>query len=282
MGFLVFVSTATIPGRLVKRVTCEKCACEYRYELRRAARTVSFIPLVTALIVLACAPMLLMLVAPIFFAVIPVGGGFIFFLRIRTGGGNAGAGLASTFIAGKGAGEEAATSSAIRKLRRRLERAVEPVACPDCGWYQGDMVRECRGRVLTTMRWIALDLLVASQAAVAAVLYIPAMKGRISSEPVREWAVITAVGLAAAMAMLAIRWIIGLTTSINRPSSLAAIPDAPPAVRKSDHDAEMAASVARITHSRGMSAQPRITARVVPRRSLPAPPPGSPESPSEG
>src|SRR3954451_16457292 len=56
-----------------------------------------------------------------------------------------GSGLNPYFIDPGGA-EDRAYGRAARRLRKALVEGAEPVACPDCGWYQGDMVREIKRR----------------------------------------------------------------------------------------------------------------------------------------
>jgi hypothetical protein len=68
---------------------------------------------------------------------------------------------------GEGAAERRADRRARELLEEHLANAVDPVACPDCGWLQAKMVRELRDRhyrwldaVGTTIRWIAGAVLI--------------------------------------------------------------------------------------------------------------------------
>src|SRR5262245_50687042 len=56
-----------------------------------------------------------------------------------------GAGMSILWLDDAGASGRA-EGRARTAVRRALARAVEPVACPSCGWYQKEMVREARRR----------------------------------------------------------------------------------------------------------------------------------------
>lgn len=52
---------------------------------------------------------------------------------------------------GSGAAKLRAEQGAAKALKKRLERGIDPVPCPDCGWIQETMVRELRRR---RHRWL--------------------------------------------------------------------------------------------------------------------------------
>src|SRR4051812_43734842 len=49
-----------------------------------------------------------------------------------------------------------AQTRANKALRRALERDVDPVECPDCGWYQAEMEQEARRRTLRPIVTVAI------------------------------------------------------------------------------------------------------------------------------
>ena len=59
---------------------------------------------------------------------------------------------------GAGTGADRARRHATRVAQRRLDRGAEPVACPDCGWFQPDMVREVRRRASRRLETVAIGL----------------------------------------------------------------------------------------------------------------------------
>src|SRR5258706_6987794 len=100
---------AAATGSIIKKCTCEKCACEYQYQMVRRGE---------------------------------------------------GASSAPYYINQRGA-ELRAQQRAQRTLAKRLEKGIDPVPCPDCGWIQAAMVREMRQRKhrwLLAPGWIALGL----------------------------------------------------------------------------------------------------------------------------
>jgi hypothetical protein len=56
-----------------------------------------------------------------------------------------GSGTSPYFLNNAGA-EASAQGRAAKRLKKALERGVDPVPCPDCSWYQANMVREMRYR----------------------------------------------------------------------------------------------------------------------------------------
>jgi hypothetical protein len=86
--------SAALTGSVVRHARCEKCSCEYGYEMVRRA----------------------------------------------TGSGH------SPYCLNNSGAQDRANAQASRALRRALEKGADPVACPECGWYQADMVRDMRRR----------------------------------------------------------------------------------------------------------------------------------------
>jgi hypothetical protein len=166
----------TISGTVVRRVTCEKCACAYAYELVRAA---------------------------------------------------SGAGTSMYLLDNSGA-EYRARTRANKKLRRALERGVEPVQCPDCGWFQADMVREAqrrKARGLMPAAAICLTLAGAIALLMGALWLSPPPGGGPTN-----WSPVGVFGGAGAIC-LAIRWFMMRQGDLNRrcPERPAPYPGAPTA-----------------------------------------------------
>jgi cytochrome bd-type quinol oxidase subunit 2 len=102
----------TIEKTTIKQTKCEVCSCLYVYDVSRKAT--------------------------------------------RRKGSATSTGAAAGGILGAlvGAAIDAASNNDDSKMRqqaeqdaqKRIERAVEMVACPSCGWYQSDMVKEARKR----------------------------------------------------------------------------------------------------------------------------------------
>jgi hypothetical protein len=69
----------------------------------------------------------------------------------RRGRGNAGVGFISQRKQAKWAGRRAQKS-----LDKRLRNGIDPVACPDCGWYQRSMAREMRRRRLRPLIYVGI------------------------------------------------------------------------------------------------------------------------------
>src|SRR5258706_5719452 len=63
-----------------------------------------------------------------------------------------GAASAPYYINTSGA-EKRAQQRANRNLAKLLEKGIDPVACPDCGWFQAAMVREMRQRKHRWLLW---------------------------------------------------------------------------------------------------------------------------------
>jgi hypothetical protein len=140
-----------------------------------------------------------------------------------------GAGTSLYFLDNAGA-ENRAYAQANKRLRRAFERGVEPVACPDCGWFQSEMVEEARRRTLRVMKPIAIvALALAGFYGSMAVLALAVGAGR--SPDVKWWeAIIIPGGLAAVgLLLLGIRYAVVRGVDPNRgfPDRPAAYPGAP-------------------------------------------------------
>src|SRR5436189_1879758 len=70
-----------------------------------------------------------------------------FYRMVRRGEGR---GTSPYYLDNKGA-QRRAERNAQRKLEKLLRKGIDPVPCPDCGWFQRDMVREVRRR---SQRWL--------------------------------------------------------------------------------------------------------------------------------
>jgi hypothetical protein len=268
----MLIKTAKTSGYINKRVSCEKCGTRYLYELSRSRRAVSFVPLITLFGMILFLPVLAMLISPCL--IFPVGGGgFFLIMRFRRGGG--GGPLAMWLHASGEGGDEECDISANKKLRNALIKGAEPVPCPECGWYQLDMVREYRSRQLLWLPWIGLLPLVASQGIAYWLIKYreDGFIGIAQTGPdykVITWLICLCVGGACMLLVFAARWLLVLRCSPNKgfPSNRELYPDAPPAVRESDYNAAIAAATAKLTPSRN---QGIVEIRVLPPRALPPP-----------
>jgi hypothetical protein len=140
-----------------------------------------------------------------------------------------GAGTSLYFLDNAGA-EHRAYAQANKRLRRAFERGVEPVACPDCGWFQPEMVREVRRRTLRVLRPIAIvALALAGFYGSMVVLGLAVGAGR--SPDVKWWEAIIMPGALAAVGLLllGIRYAVVRGVDPNRafPDRPAAYPGAP-------------------------------------------------------
>jgi hypothetical protein len=79
----------------------------------------------------------------------------------------------SPFFLDNAGSEERARREAEQSLRGRLERAVEPVPCPDCDWLQTEMVTELRRRSHRGLLWIGI----AVPAVLAVILWMTVFLG---------------------------------------------------------------------------------------------------------
>jgi hypothetical protein len=105
----------------------------------------------------------------------------------------------------KGAQRQAA-ERARRSLEKRLRRGVDPVACPDCGWYQAQMVRELRRRVLRPLIWVGIVPPILALVVIAMALLTAGGVSRIDGSGWRIIAGVVGVAAAAAGASLGTRY----------------------------------------------------------------------------
>ncbi len=139
-----------ISGKSSKRAVCHKCGTAYRYELTRQVRSWS-----VKTVFGICSLVVLLGLSCLFPAVLIGAGGLlllsarfwvrIVFIAVRSFSGGGG----SLKVGGDFA-------SANRRLRKELDFAVEPVACPKCGWFQPEMVSEARARAFAWAYWTVL------------------------------------------------------------------------------------------------------------------------------
>jgi len=259
-----------IAGKSTKRATCHKCGTAYRYEVTRdvrswSVRTVFGVSAVVILLGLSClypavfvgATALLLLSVRFWVRIV--------IIMVRSFGGEGG----SLKVGGDFA-------SANRRLRKELDAAVEPVPCPECGWYQPEMVREARARSFAWTNWIVLGLVILAPAAwFANGMY--GFIGRIpildidGSDPVAAAGVLAVVTLVTIGLTLILRWALSLTVDPNSPAPglPPMFPDAPLAITEAEWTQKMAAQTTRITATR--QARPAMTTagtrRIVPPRS---------------
>jgi hypothetical protein len=245
-------------------------ATAYRYDLTRDVRSWSIKLLIAALSI----PVVLGLSC--LFPAILIGAGGIMLVTARIW-------LRLLIIALRSLGGGVASSlkggdfaSANRRLRKELDVAVEPVACPKCGWYQPDMVSEARARSFAWTYWIVLGLVVLAPA-----IWFSAWTYRfINRIPILDLDGNNPIVLAGAVAVLtllavgltlSLRWVVALAVDPNTviPGSLPMFPDAPLAITEAEWTQKMGAHTARITATRqvrspAMTAGPR---RIVPPQS---------------
>jgi hypothetical protein len=140
-----------------------------------------------------------------------------------------GAGISPYMLDSAGA-EFRARSRANKRLRRALERDVEPVECPECGWYQAEMQREARRRALQPIVPLALVCLAlaAGIALVAGMFWATSPQGFEEGtwRGVAKW-----VGGLTGIALLGliIRWVVRQRSDLNRsfPARPVGYPGAP-------------------------------------------------------
>src|SRR4051794_22261082 len=72
-----------------------------------------------------------------------------------------GEGMSLLFLDNRGA-RTRAESYAADDLQMRLQKAIEAVPCPECGWYQEHMVAKARGRDRGLMKELGLVATVVS------------------------------------------------------------------------------------------------------------------------
>ena len=107
------LKSVTVSGSVIKQVKCEKCQCDYAYEMFGQNTCTAD-------------------------SMLRYGGAM---------GGLIGVGIAAAVSAAVGGGSEFKLRvQAQANLDRSLARRFEIVPCPACGWYQARMVKESRAR----------------------------------------------------------------------------------------------------------------------------------------
>jgi hypothetical protein len=175
-----------------------------------------------------------------------------------------GAGTSAYLLNNAGA-EDRARTQANKRLRRELQRGIDPVGCPDCGWYQADMVREARRRKLHAIVPTAIVCLALAGAYALVVGAVMSMTSGIQPWPATVWlrAGVLPGGLAGVgLLALAIRHAVMRGVNPNRgfPDRPAAYPGAP-----IGHKVEAAV--------RGQATHPRSVQEAAAVGAYPAPPP---------
>jgi hypothetical protein len=215
-----------VTGHVNKRVRCEKCGAGYLYELRRTAAGHTSLLVLGFVALRVVLPLLLL--RPI-----------TFIYRI------------ARFSEVIEWGRDEAATQARKRLRKQLLHEVEPVACPDCGWYQRDMVREIRARAYA---WTGLvtAALVLSGPIMATALGASQSRIALQAGPAALWMACTVAGIAAAALLLAGRWLAarGIDPHDARAGAGPANPNAPAATREAEHRDRIAAATARLTKAR--------------------------------
>jgi hypothetical protein len=116
---------------------------------------------------------------------------------------------------------EAAQRKAADDLRKRLERACDPVPCPACGWYQHDMVARARqlryGPLLgaSVLLFFLAGILSLAAPIIALSPSASAREAR-SSIPYFILLLVLGVSLATAVVCLALRFLLALFFDPNR------------------------------------------------------------------
>jgi hypothetical protein len=233
-------------GHVDKRVSCEKCKCDYRYSLRRSVTGLSFMPLFMLVFAIILFPLML---SPWTW--------FFFFAR----GGRRGQAHTWLSVAGGAAkGTDEATEAAHKKLGRRLRGDVEPVPCPDCGHYQSAMVRELRRRAYGFLGWIAVAIVPIGP---MLAWWFVRRGGNLFPPigPLQGTAEALIVGVAVAClfaaTIMALRSAMAYFLVHPNRDSFNVAPATPMAVRECDHHASIAAAVAKLTASRNSAGASR-------------------------
>jgi hypothetical protein len=218
---------------------------------------------------IAALPILVVLFSPCL--IIPVGGGFFFIMRLRSGGGNP----LQLWLRPTGeSGDEECDISANKKLRTALLNGAEPVPCPECGWYQKDMVREYRTRQYIWIPWSALSLLLISQGVACWLMALDRnrMFGPVQTGPdhkVETWLICLGIGALCTIWGMILRSLLALRLNPNSgfPQKRNPVPGAPPAIREADFNADIVLATAKITARRPI----QVDVSVIPSRRLPPP-----------
>jgi hypothetical protein len=171
-----------------------------------------------------------------------------------------------------GNGNDAAIS-ANKRLRRRLKRAAEPVACPHCGWYQRDMVAVVRSRSFRRIKWLLPIGLILGPALGLIVwdLQISVPLQKFGFDDQNPWTLpitVAAVILTSLTAPVILRWGFSSLVNPNRtsPNKPEPFPDSPVPISEAEWVRRLAAPTNRITASRQ---SPSATAKNAPLRVVP-------------
>jgi hypothetical protein len=187
------VKSVTVSGSVIKQVKCEKCQCDYAYEMfgqntRTADNSLG---------------------------------------HAAVAGGLIGAVIAVAVTAASGGtSEDRLRAQAQANLDRSLAKRCEPVPCPACGWYQAEMVRESRTRYRKPLLGLGAVLLTIGAAGEVILLSMNSSPNTVS--PI-AFAIAGAI-LLAGLAVIAWRWSMQRAYDINQgyPSPRPPYPGSPP------------------------------------------------------
>jgi hypothetical protein len=216
-------------GVVYKRVPCERCGKVYYYRLARHVRALTLVPFIMICLAFFISPAIGCCSAPII--PIPMLGGYL--LIIRSGRSPMQMPIGSSLTEG----EEETAAATNRKLRDALKDGVEPVACPDCGWFQKNMITEIRAREHAWMAWLAMWWLVMS----IPVSAVAVASGNFGDETT-VWMIGVGTGLVLMILTLSVRHLLALRVNPNQPGTKPWSPDAdtPPAIREQERLAQLA------------------------------------------
>jgi hypothetical protein len=149
-----------------------------------------------------------------------------------------GSGSSLYFLDNDGANSRA-KNSARKQLAKKLARAVDPVGCPKCGWFQPEMVREIRRRTARGLIWFAWISLIVFGVPAVGILLIH--RGGVSSALGAWFSSLASLAILLPGCCFAMRFALQRVKYPNRAQSDsgALFPDAPRAILLSD--AEFAA-----------------------------------------
>jgi hypothetical protein len=271
----LLIQRAKSVARIFKRVQCEKCGCNFRYERTVATQAFSFLPLILLAVFVVVLILYVFLRRFFFISVIPVGCGYIgiapVFPLIR------GVILEFTKDGGPGqAGKDHAGAIADRRMRRKILKTDDPVPCPDCGWYQRSMNREARRKALPPMHWVFFALLVLAQG----ISYLVFEEGGLPGHPgfFPCWEISMLGAGAIGFIILSVYWLSAQRIDLNKgfPAQRELCPNSPKAIREADWAAKMAAASAKVIASASSPGARRLKAgKPIATRVLPPPNPNA-------
>ena len=141
-----------------------------------------------------------------------------------------GTGTAPYYL-GQGGAERRAQTGAINELEHSLAREIDPVPCPDCGWFQAEMVREIERRSFRWLKTVALvgGIVAAGALAIFAASASGGLQHALRTEDQLIAAVLTAAFVIAAFGPVMLRRAILRARDPNRlfPQHPTLIPGAP-------------------------------------------------------